>query len=103
MMATASDIKSRRAALKAVSDALIELVRDHGIDQVGDLFIVHCPMAFDHSGGDWLSAQPTVLNPYYGDAMLTCGSLRDTLSIDIRNVDEKPEMPASPEHDHSGH
>ena len=103
MMAAAGDIKSRRAALKAVSDALIELVRNHGVDQVGDLFIVHCPMAFDNLGGDWLSAQPTVLNPYYGDAMLTCGSLRDTLSIDMKNVDEKPEMPARPKHDHSGH
>ena len=103
MMAAAGDIKSRRAALKAVSDARIELVRNHGVDQVGDLFIVHCPMAFDNLGGDWLSAQPTVLNPYYGDAMLTCGSLRDTLSIDMKNVDEKPEMPARPKHDHSGH
>ncbi len=80
-LAAASDIKSRRTAFQQVSHELIELVRLHGVDQLGDLYLVHCPMAFDDNGGDWLSAEPTVLNPYYGDKMLTCGSIKDTLSV----------------------
>lgn len=108
-MAAAGDIKSRRLALLPVSAALIELVRAHGIDQVGDLFVVHCPMAFDNQGGDWLSSTATVLNPYYGDAMLTCGNVEDTLSIATNGKVKEPEgsktpkAPKKPGHDHSGH
>lgn len=102
-MATSAGIKSRREALLGVSNALIELVRTHGIDQLGDLFVVHCPMAFDSKGGDWLSAEPTVLNPYYGDAMLTCGNVEDTLSIHTGAGKKAPAPPKEPEHDHPGH
>ncbi|MGB6220027.1 efflux RND transporter periplasmic adaptor subunit [Haloferula sp.] len=102
MLADANDIKSRRAAFKQVSDTLIAIVRAHGMDQLGDLYVVHCPMAFG-DGADWLSALPTVLNPYYGDAMLTCGGLKDTLSMG-RTPDTKPsEEPVKPKQDHSGH
>ena len=80
-VASAPDIKSRRAALKPLSDALIALIRTHAVDAVGNAYVVHCPMAFGDSGADWISAEPVVLNPYYGDAMLTCGSVTDTLSI----------------------
>jgi len=102
-MAAAEDITSRRAALQMVSRALIKLIRDHGVDQLGDLFVVHCPMAFDSEGADWLSAVPTVINPYYGDSMLTCGNLTDTLSIDPEGAARGPDMPEKPEHNHSGH
>jgi len=77
----AADIKTRRAAFRDVSVQLIKLVRAHGIDQVGDLYVVHCPMAFK-VGADWLSASPEVLNPYYGDAMLHCGDVTDTPSVE---------------------
>jgi len=36
-------------------------------------------MAFGNQGASWLSAEPNVLNPFYGDEMLTCGVVRDTL------------------------
>lgn len=102
-MAAATDIKLRRAALLPVSITLIDSVRAHGIDQLGDLFVVHCPMAFDDQGGDWLSPAPTVLNPYYGDAMLTCGNLKDTLSIETDGSTKTPVAPQKPAHDHSDH
>jgi len=80
-VAAAGDIKTRRAAFKPLSDRMIALIRDHGIDSVGNAYVVHCPMAFGNTGADWLSATPTVLNPYFGDAMLTCGEVTDTLSV----------------------
>ncbi len=73
------------------------------IDQLGDLYVVHCPMAFGDSGADWLSAVPAVLNPYFGDAMLTCGSLTDTLSVDTKVTPEAPKAPKIRHQDHSGH
>ena len=79
-LAAATDIKSRRAALKSLSDALIQLIREHGRDSIGNAYVVNCPMALGGKGADWLSATPTVLNPYFGDAMLHCGDVTETLS-----------------------
>lgn len=75
-----NDIAGVRKAFKPVSDALISLVRKHGLDQLGDLFVVHCPMADDGKGADWLSEINEVQNPYFGAMMLGCGSVTDTLS-----------------------
>ena len=43
------------------------------------LYYQFCPMANDGKGAFWLSEQPQVQNPYYGKAMLTCGSTKETL------------------------
>lgn len=39
------------------------------------VFVQHCPMANTNKGADWLSLSKEVKNPYYGDAMLTCGEV----------------------------
>ena len=80
-LASQSDIEQQRAIFQKMSNRLISLVRAHGLDQVGNAYVVHCPMAFDNTGGDWISSVPEVLNPYFGDAMLTCGSVTATLSL----------------------
>jgi Cu(I)/Ag(I) efflux system membrane fusion protein len=36
-------------------------------------------MAFDNAGADWLSNQNPIRNPYFGDEMLECGSVDDSL------------------------
>ncbi|GAA5483169.1 efflux RND transporter periplasmic adaptor subunit [Haloferula sargassicola] len=76
----ASDLKSRRAAFARLSQQLIALIRERAPDAVGPAYVVHCPMAFG-GGADWLSPEPKVLNPYYGDAMPTCGNVTETLSL----------------------
>jgi len=91
----AKDIKDLRNAFYPLSDKLIALIRENGIDSVGNAYVVHCPMAADGKGGDWLSAKPTVLNPYFGDTMLHCGSVAETLSTDK----SAPAVPV-PGHDH---
>ena len=45
----------------------------------GEIYKQYCPMAFDGQGGSWLSASQEVRNPYFGDKMLKCGSVRDTI------------------------
>jgi Cu(I)/Ag(I) efflux system membrane fusion protein len=32
-------------------------------------------MANNNSGADWLSLEKVIKNPYFGDKMLTCGSV----------------------------
>ena len=36
-------------------------------------------MANNNKGAFWISADTEIRNPYYGDAMLTCGSVIDTV------------------------
>ena len=38
-------------------------------------------MAFDNRGAYWLQEDETVLNPYFGAAMLRCGEMKEVLSM----------------------
>ena len=80
-LASNSDIDKQREIFKNISNKLISLVRSHGLDQVGSTYVVHCPMAAKGEGADWISNVPEVLNPYFGDSMLNCGSVTATLSL----------------------
>ncbi len=44
------------------------------------LFIMQCPMANNNEGATWLSSENEVRNPYYGEMMLTCGSVINTIN-----------------------
>ncbi|MDT0293172.1 efflux RND transporter periplasmic adaptor subunit [Mesonia ostreae] len=49
------------------------------IEKADPVFYVQkCPMANNNNGGMWLSTEKDILNPYYGEAMLTCGSVIDS-------------------------
>jgi membrane fusion protein, copper/silver efflux system len=37
-------------------------------------------MADSNKGADWLSLEKEIRNPYYGDAMLSCGSVERTIA-----------------------
>lgn len=39
------------------------------------IYYAYCPMKKAY----WLSSEPEIKNPYYGNAMLTCGSVKETL------------------------
>lgn len=39
----------------------------------------HCPMYNDGKGGDWISKESAIKNPFYGNQMLTCGKTVETL------------------------
>ena len=70
-LAKASDLRSARAAFKPLSDSLIEYLADH---QSKEAYVqVYCPMARAH----WLQSDRIVHNPYYGQAMATCGEIQN--------------------------
>lgn len=99
VLAEESDIKKQRVIFQNISNRLIALVRSYGLDQVGSAYVVHCPMAADGEGGDWISSVPEVLNPYFGDTMLNCGSVTATLSLGDKPPMKK--MGEMKEHNHS--
>lgn len=73
------DMGERRARFESFSAAVDLAIQHFGSALEGPVYRVHCPMAFDNRGADWLQADKTVNNPYFGAAMLRCGSVTETL------------------------
>jgi membrane fusion protein, copper/silver efflux system len=67
-----------RAGLPALSEALEEAATAFGAD-TGSLHRAYCPMAFDFEGAAWLQRDQTIANPYFGDSMLRCGEIQETV------------------------
>lgn len=74
----ASDIETQRGAFSALNNTFIGLVKASGMSS-GELHVEFCPMALDNTGARWISRSKEIRNPYFGDAMLTCGSVEETL------------------------
>jgi len=45
----------------------------------GTMYKQFCPMAFNNTGGFWYSDVSEIRNPYFGDRMLKCGSVKETI------------------------
>ncbi|MCG9971821.1 efflux RND transporter periplasmic adaptor subunit [Christiangramia crocea] len=72
------NLENQRAHFVILSENMIALTAN--IDSLGkEIYIQHCPMADSNKGADWLSLSSEVRNPYYGEAMLTCGEVSKTL------------------------
>ncbi len=74
-----ADMEAIRAEFEAVSEQMKRiLVAFHG-DVISPVYVLHCPMAFDDEGADWLQADEEVRNPYFGAMMYSCGEVTETL------------------------
>jgi hypothetical protein len=71
------DIEEQRNHLNRLSTSLFTMLKAADIQT--EAYLTHCPMAFDNQGAYWVSNQEEIRNPYYGDRMLKCGSVRETL------------------------
>ena len=75
------EVELQRQQFDFLSQAIIGTVKAFGVPQ--DVFYVqHCPMANNDRGADWLSREKEIRNPYFGDKMLTCGLVTDTISVE---------------------
>ena len=73
-----SDIAIQRDHFKHLSAHLIKAVKLFGINQ--QVYEQFCPMADDNKGAYWLSLSKEIKNPYFGEAMLTCGETKTTIN-----------------------
>jgi hypothetical protein len=73
-----SDIEQQRSEFSKLSDALYKTIKAYGLSGK-TAYYEFCPMAFDDKGAYWLSDEQKIRNPYFGDKMLTCGSVQETL------------------------
>ena len=78
LMEASTGIKKQRTAFIQLSSAMIQSVKTFGINK--KIYNQFCPMANDNKGANWLSFQENIKNPYFGDAMLTCGSTEETIN-----------------------
>ena len=76
-LANEQDVEAQRRQFLFVSELMIQHVRALGSGS-NALYVQYCPMAFNNQGGDWVSRQREVLNPYFGEAMLRCGVVKDS-------------------------
>ena len=76
-IAQTSDIKTQRNHFISLSAHLINAMKAFGINQ--EIYVDFCPMANNNEGAYWLSAEKKIQNPYYGQAMLNCGEVTETV------------------------
>ncbi len=67
-------LKQQRENFIYLSEAMIKTVDAFGL-QNRTVYVDYCPMANSDKGAYWLSEASEIRNPYYGDAMLSCGEI----------------------------
>jgi membrane fusion protein, copper/silver efflux system len=72
------DIETQRSYLVLLNENIVAIAKNIK-SPTETLYIQKCPMANSNKGAIWLSTTKEIKNPYYGDAMLSCGSVIDTI------------------------
>ena len=73
------DIKLLREEFYLLSQQLTKIAKHFGSTGEGSLYVLHCPMAFDHKGAQWLQDNDQTSNPYFGHTMLRCGDVEEVI------------------------
>lgn len=78
-VASASNLDEQRKAFASLSNEMTKLVKAKSL-VMGEIYLKHCPMANGNGGAYWLSSQKEIRNPYFGDKMMKCGSVNETIN-----------------------
>ena len=77
VISKSKDIKEQRNHFKVLSSYIIKAVQLFGVNE--KVYVEFCPMADNNNGAYWLSKEEKVINPYFGEAMLTCGEVKQVI------------------------
>lgn len=77
-IASSTDISEQRKYFSSLSNEMTVLVKANKLAS-GSLYVEYCPMANNNKGAYWLSNEKEIKNPYFGDMMLKCGTVKETL------------------------
>ncbi|HRQ51559.1 MAG TPA: DUF3347 domain-containing protein [Agriterribacter sp.] len=75
-----NNMEDKRKAFQMISGNLFDLARTVRYSRE-KVYLLHCPMAFNDTGADWLSSSTEIKNPYFGSKMLTCGAVKDSVVL----------------------
>ncbi len=78
-IASNDDIENQRSHFVVLNQNMVPIVMNIE-DMEPKVFIQKCPMANNNRGAFWISADEEIRNPYYGEQMMTCGSVVDTIN-----------------------
>ena len=70
----AETLAQQRSAFVGLSKNLIKISKGFS-SQNTTYYIQECPMANNNNGAQWLALEKGIKNPYFGEAMLDCGSV----------------------------
>jgi len=73
-IANSNDLTLQRTGFSVISKDLIAMFQHVSLNS-GEIFVIHCPMYDNKAGADWLSTSSEIKNPYFGEKMLTCGTV----------------------------
>jgi hypothetical protein len=71
-LSAVKEIAAARTAFGELSSAIVQYAEKTKSGFGPDVRVAHCPMV----NKPWLTKDKTIRNPYYGAAMLTCGSFK---------------------------
>ncbi|AEL28017.1 DUF3347 domain-containing protein [Cyclobacterium marinum] len=74
-----SEIAHQREHFEGMAKDFMDLLAITGTDRT--LYQQYCPMYDKGKGGSWLSDSQEIKNPLFGSKMLTCGSVKETISM----------------------
>lgn len=78
LISSSDDLEAQRKTFSAFNDEFYKTIETFGL-MAKTVYYQFCPMANNGKGAYWLSETKDIRNPYYGDAMLTCGETKETL------------------------
>lgn len=83
VLAGSKSLDEQRKQFEMIADAIWNLTRT--VKYEGQkLYWQYCPMAFNDKGAYWMSNEAQIMNPYFGNEMLHCGSVEDSLDYSHR-------------------
>ncbi|MDC6387401.1 efflux RND transporter periplasmic adaptor subunit [Maribacter sp. PR1] len=78
-VASSEDLKYQRDIFIELNENMVPIVMNIG-GMENPVYIQKCPMANNNKGAFWISSEKEIRNPYYGEQMMTCGSIIDTIN-----------------------
>ena len=77
-ISNATSLEEIRKTFASLSMEMKTVVKTGQLSK-GELYLEYCPMANNNTGAYWLSNEKEIKNPYFGDKMLKCGSVKETI------------------------
>jgi Cu(I)/Ag(I) efflux system membrane fusion protein len=79
-ISNSNDIDSQRLSFAGFNDIFYSSLKTFGLHH-GTVYYQYCPMARGDKGAYWFSNIKKIENPYFGEAMLSCGETRETMEF----------------------
>jgi hypothetical protein len=77
-IAKAKSLEEQRMLFIVLSDQMTVLIKDTKLSS-GVIYLQYCQMANNNEGAFWLSSDKEIKNPYFGEKMLKCGVIEETI------------------------